>query len=308
MLGNSGLSIFGDDRSAENLLAAQGAVGTTYYVATTGSDSNSGESWAKAKLTIQAALDLCSGRGLHRVYVASGGYSGTLQTPLNTPAPFGQLIGLNHTDMAYGPWLTSAAAGEAILTIRARGWRISGFEFDLPVGASAAAAIVLDKQTSGCSADYTQIDHCFFSGGQNSRIAIDFKNNVNYAVIDNCEFEHIYNASGTGEAIGSSYSSTAVSGRLRITNNIFKGNDKHIHFNGNRGCQWSLIENNLLVNTSAKTATQYCNLAGGAGYNVVRRNICAGTWSHAGGYTDAANDIWAENYQVDGALKTTQPS
>jgi len=49
------------------------AAAVTYYVATNGSDSASGESWAEAKATIQAAVDICPTGGV--VLVGEGTYS-----------------------------------------------------------------------------------------------------------------------------------------------------------------------------------------------------------------------------------------
>ena len=49
--------------------------GTTRYVSKTGSDSNGGTSWADAKLTIQAAVNLCADGDT--VIVDDGEYSDT---------------------------------------------------------------------------------------------------------------------------------------------------------------------------------------------------------------------------------------
>jgi len=301
MLGNEGLSIFGDDHSGENLLAYRGVKGTTYYVDNgAANDNNSGTSWALAKKTIQAALDLCT--GYNTVLVATGGYVLTLTTPLNATAPFCQLIGVNSTDdMGYGPWLMSTTAGQDNLTIRARGWRISGFEFDLR---ATGGAIILDKENSGCSADYTVIDHCLFAGAKDSSLAIDFKNHVRMATIRDCEFFDIFNSGGTGKAIGCSYSGYANPYHLKFYRNIFRANDRHME----TACNHSLIEDNLFLDGDDVTATKYLALSGSVGHNVVRRNVFDGTYDIANGYNAAqTTDIWCENYNASGALITAHP-
>lgn len=279
-----------------------------------GSDSNNGLSWAKPLKTIQAGLDAVSAlakRGKGIVLVAPGGYSEDLVTPTNALGPFGQLIAVNSPDNPSGGavWLTSTDPANPILTVRARGWLIDGFEFDLPAGASGAAAVILDSQTSLASGDYTHIRRCSFQGGLNSRMGIDFKNNLRLVIVEGCEFFDIFNSSGTGEAIGCSYSTTANARLCKIIRNLMRGNDRNISFNGNRGCNESVFEDNILIASNAKTPTGYLTLAGGTtGLNVVRRNLFGGTYSIAGGYSVAqSNDIWAENYDATGALKTAQP-
>jgi len=288
-------------------MAANALPGATYYVATTGADTNGGLSWSDAKLTIQAALDLCTGRGLNTVFVGSGGFAESLQTPLNTttsPAPFGQLIAARPTSMGFGTYLTAATSSGTILTVRARGWRISGFELEIP---TTGKGIDLDSLSTDCKAHYTQIDNCLIFGQGNATLGIDFNNQSNWVLIEDCDFVTITNIGATAQAIGSSNSTTGNANFPIIRRCRFVGNNKNIHLDGLRGFNSGLIEDCIFMNDSTTTASEYINLTGG-GYNVVRRNICPGTWSHTGGWVDATGDIWAENYAVNGALLTTQPT
>ena len=57
----------------------------------------------------------------------------------------------------------------------------------------------------------------------------------------------------------------------------------------------AIIEENYLLDGILKTPTIFCDLRAGNA-NVVRRNVFAGTYSHAGGYREGVGDIWVENY------------
>lgn len=281
--------------------------GNIYHVdKALGNDGNDGLGWGgdRALKTIQVGLDKCVGRAYHTVLVRGDGYSESLTTPLNATAPFGQLISMNPIRMGYNTYLTAAATDETILTVRARGWRISGFEFDLPL---TGKGIDLDSKTSSCSANYTQIDNCLFNGQSNSTVAIDFNDQSNFVLIEDSIFYNIYNAGTTAQAIGSSNSDDDVANYPIVRRCHFSNNNRHIYLNGIRGFKYGLIEDCHFLNGHGVTADQYINMTNGF-HNVVRRNTCAGTWSHAGGYVDATSDIWYENYQVDGAEQTTQPA
>ncbi|MEE9158104.1 MAG: hypothetical protein V3U60_06935 [Gammaproteobacteria bacterium] len=291
---------------------------TDYFIDTTnGSDNNAGKgSWELAFATIQAGFDAVNTlatRGRARIFVAPGGYTETLTLPTNANGPFGQLIAWQPTEnrVSGAVFLAAAAAADILITVRARGWLIDGFEIGLGAGTGGGAGIRLDKKTSGANADYTTIKNCHFSGGQNSRMGIDFRNNVLYAQILNCLFNGIHNTSDDGEAIGSSNSDTSVSSNQVIRGCKFQGNNKHISFNGNRGPNDALIEDCLLLDDTNKTATKYVDLSSGTvGYNVVRRNVFDGTYSIAGGYESAqATDIWVENFgQATMAVLTALPA
>ena len=111
-------------------------IGTDFYVdGTLGAASNSGRSWGNAFSTISLAMTAVGNlgtRGRHRIFVAPGGYTEDIETPLNADAPFGQLIAVNPTRaQSFGAvFLTAASALAPVLSIRARGWLIDGFEFE----------------------------------------------------------------------------------------------------------------------------------------------------------------------------------
>lgn len=269
--------------------------GQDFFVSSNrGNNNMSGLNWGNPKAEIQAGMELAAearykGRGLCRIYVESGGYTGPILTPTNADCPFGALIGVNNNGFGFGPWLAPLTGAGHILTVRARGWLISGFEFDCP---ATGTGLILDKKTASANPDYAVITKCLFTGG-NARRAIDFKEAVLFVKILDNIFDGIYNAGGTAEAIGSS-THAIIPRIIDIIGNRFQNNDKHISMGGGY-LNEAIIEENYLLDGILKTPTIFCDLRSG-NVNVVRRNVFAGTYSHDGGYREGLRDIWVENY------------
>lgn len=132
----------------------------TYFVdPTSGSNQYEGDTPDRAFSTLTYAFTKMV--KWDALLCAPGNYTGNHSSPLNATAPFCSLIGLNAVNLGTGPWAGATVATSPILHIRARGWRISGFEFDCPTGAAG-----LKLTTSGTSnANYVLIDNCLFTGG-----------------------------------------------------------------------------------------------------------------------------------------------
>ena len=114
-------------------------------------------------MAIAAGMALFTARGYHTLYVRSGAYQETLTTPINATAPFCQLLGVDPTNRGYGVYLYPASAADTILTLNARGWRVSGFEFESATG----AGITTTRDIAGTNrADYLRVDHCNFASSK----------------------------------------------------------------------------------------------------------------------------------------------
>ena len=253
MLGNNGLSIFGTDNSGENLLAYHSSMGTTYYVDSAASDDNSGTSWALAKKTIPAALDLCTTRGQNTVLVAPGGYTEDLQTPLNTVASFGQLIGLSATSQSRGAvYLAPTTATRAILKVRGRGWKVSGFEFD---PGTNGGCIDLDSHNTNCSAQYTEVSNNIFCGLHRGLYGIALMGNCPFATIKDNDFYAFNSDAGYGDHGAASNNGSGIIGYgggsdaptfIKILDNTFWDNENHIYFKGSQIKESVIKGNNFL--------------------------------------------------------------
>lgn len=291
---------------AEDALRSHhGTIGTDFFVSKAGSDSNSGTSWAFPKLTIQAALDLCTARGSHTVFVKSGAYQETLTTPADGTAPFCQLIGIEARDMGSGCYLYSVTTATNILTINARGWRVSGFEFE---SGSAAAGIKFVRETGGTNrSDYTQIDNCSFCTG---KYGIEVTGAPYEIVLRNNSFFNI----ATG-AIYHTDSSFANARKWTIKDNDFSENASHIYLPMNQ----SFIYRNVFQGTgstrSAKDAN-LLNIAGGTlGFNQVWDNhLGVADGNGAGQYDETSgccqggtSDFWQGNW-VGYAVNNVAPA
>jgi len=279
--------------------------GTDFFVSANRGDNNkSGLSWAEPKATIQAAMVKAAtspyaGRALTRIFVESGGYNEAIVTPTNALCPFGALIGVNNNGMGFGPYLTSPTAGGKILTVRARGWIVQGFEFDAP---TTGKAIDLDGKTSGANCSYTVIRKNLFNGQKNSTFGIDFRGGSTFVDIEDNIFYDLYNAGGLAQAIACTDSATDVPQWARVRRNWFANNDKHLSLNGLRGFKNGEVIGNTFVWTgNLKTATVLVDLTGGSN-NMVRDNISDQAWDDIDTTLLKAgtNDVWGPNHCNEG--------
>ncbi len=287
-----------------NLVIAGGDVGpgNEYFVAKTGSDNNDGLSWERAKLTVQAALDLCVSTG-ETVYVAHGTYTETLTTPLDATATYGTLCGVDSAHpMGESPKLTSASTSAATLTVRGRGWRIMNLYVDAP---TAEAAIKLDAKTAGCVSAFTVIENCNISWG---KYGIDSYGGPGLVTVRNNLFNFLTETGAM--AITATDASASQPNVWLIENNNFVANLNHICFTNADGPFNATIRYNTFHGDAfGVTISQKCNLGNGGGYNNVYANFMGGTFSHAGGYQEGATgDNWYGNYTAAGIDSVTLPA
>ena len=310
-LGNNGLSIFGTPPLENAILASRGHMGTAFYVdGTLGSDSNNGESWAKAKAKIQPALDLCAARGYHTVFVRSGAYQETLTTPVNATAAFCQLIGVDATGFGYGVYLYPATAGNDILTLNARGWRVSGFEFESTTGAGIRFTRDANGTNRSC---FAQIDHCHFTV---SKYGIHTTGSPTYVVIENNEFDSISTAAIFAGGGDTSFASPL---HWKILHNLFRENTAHIKMGASWGLNAGIIYRNVMQSTgSGKSAKDdaIIDIRGGTfGMNIVAENVLGVADGNGAGQYDSTtgpcragtSDFWQGNW-VGYAVNNAAPA
>lgn len=253
-----------------------------------GADGNSGRAWGAgfALETIQEAMDkitaLGAERGRSRVFVAPGGYTEDIVSPTNAIAPFGQLIAWSPTDRSRGSvYVTSATATEPVLTLRARGWKIEGFEFDAP---STDGCILLDT-----AAKYAEIANCLFVGNTGtSTFGIGSNFAADLAVIRDCMFIGF-----GGWAITNTAGHPMFWEMMRC---FFYNNAKHLAPQSTLGWDGGWIHDchfNRVGNDH--TATVQIDTRGGSQNLIGPNNILSGTYDNAGGYYSASTDTWRGN-------------
>jgi hypothetical protein len=269
--------------------------GTNYFVdVNLGSNGNTGKSPDRAWNTLTYAFSRMTALDEKNatVFVAPGDYSGNYTSPLNGDAAFVSLVGVQATDIGFGPW-SAGTAGNPIIGMRARGWRISGFEFD---GVSDEASLKLT--TSGTSnSNFTQIESCLFTGG---KYGIDWVGAPTYTMVYNCLFEDILTS-----AFVCTDSSTDVPRRCIIQGNHFRENAADISMNP-RGFKSSTIASNFFqLDGVSRDSTVLLDTRGGGG-NIIVDNYFDVTKAQ---YTDdgatafirtSATDYGAGNHCNDG--------
>lgn len=272
--------------------------------------SGNGLSWERAFLTITEAMDAITARGALRgrsvVYVAPGGYNEDVVTPLNSIAPFGQLIAVNPTpEKSFGAtYIYASTAGEPGITVRARGWLIDGFE----IGAIAnAECIVLDGYNSNCTAQGTIIRNCIISGwGATGSIGIDvIGNGAPHTSIIDCFFDGFL-----ADAIRCSESGTDQPRFWEIMGCKFMDSANYLNMNP-RGFKECYIHDNVFNAVGAnRSPTEIINNLGGNA-TIFTRNYLGGTYDIASGYTPNAggNDEWGGNFNsLTGGITAADPA
>lgn len=232
---------------------------------TSGNDGNTGKNPGAAFKTLTKVFSTGYVGKNDIIYCAPGGYAGNFSTPLNADAAFVGLYGVNATDRGYGPWLSASTQTSAILSVRARGWRISGFEFDTPTG---AAGLLLT--TSGTSnANFAQIDNCLFTGGAGTgKYGIDWYGAPTYTYVGYSRFDG-HGASGA-TCFVCSYSGTDVPRMCTIEFNEFQENTGHIAMNP-RGFKSTVIRGNVFgLDGISRDATVLLDTRGGGGNAIVQ--------------------------------------
>jgi len=271
---------------------------TDYYVdEANGSDSNDGLTWRDPLDSIQATMTLAAAlgtRGRWRCFVAPGGYSEDILTPLNSESPFGQLIAWNPTGgrSAGAVWLQSATSTLPALTVRARGMLISGFEFDANSG-SGGGGLLLDTVTSNANAKFANIVNCLFIGTSQVGAYGILTNEPNpLVVISNCYF-----AGFAGKCIDA----TDYPLQWTIQDCDFENSAKYIAPSSSKGFQQAIIRRCNFNHISGDyTAAIKIDMRGGAQNHIGPDNFMGFTYDHAGGYYASSTDYWKGNHTQDG--------
>lgn len=270
------------------------------------SASGDGLSWERAFLTISEAMTAVGnlgtrGRGI--IFVAPGGYTEDIQTPLNADGPFGQLIAVSPTSISGGAaWLASTAAATPVITVRARGWRISGFEIDSPTG---AAAILLQRNLGNTlRSDWTEIDHNLIGATTTGKYGVEFEGAGKNIHIHHNDFELIQAANGA--AIFCDTTPVALPLLCIIEDNDFRENVSHIRMGGSWGFNAAIIRRNHFQGIGDQTPTYVINIAGGRN-NLVHDNFLGITTANYDDNTDGmcqpgTNDVWVGNKVLEGIM------
>jgi len=294
-----------------NLVIGGGQCGPAeeYFVdGTNGNARNDGLSWERAKATIQSGLDLCTGRGRHRVLVAPGYYTEDLTTPLNAIAPFGQLIAYNPT-----PGNTFGAVGiagttTACLTVQARGWYIKGFEFD---AAADQECVIIGGATAGNSGQGTMFEDCLFVGQNQGLAGIDAQSSISgnpLVTIRSCGFYGFTSGATAGKCITCSNSGIDQPRFWLIEDCWFADSDNLIDMNP-RGFKESIIRyNTFYTNGANQNPDEIIDNTGGNDTQIYG-NAFPGTYDAASGYVAGTNDEWGGNYNsIAGGLTAADPA
>ncbi len=285
------------DGQATRALATN--IGLIYYVdAVNGLDSNDGRSLAFPFKTLTVALAIM--RINDTLFVARGGYTGDFFTGLNAVSPFINIIGMNATGVGFGAFLASTTTSEPTISVRARGVRISGLEFDNPV---LDAGIELLKNAGGTQRpDFLEVDHCLFTGG---KFGIDVNGGATYGRIHHNLFDYL-SVSG-GSAISATSTSQQLPGRWKVWDNEFLENVNHMDMGvtvGNHGFNSSVIgpDNVFQHKGQARDVTVALDIRGGKGNLLVGNYVGANKSATTTGtvYEIGNDDRSAGNHMLDG--------
>lgn len=281
---------------------------TDYFIdSVNGQDTNDGLSWETAFATIGQGMTAATAlgtRGRFRGFVAPGGYTETVLTPLNADAPFGQLIAVSPTTASWGAaWWASGGASEPCLTVRARGWRISGFEIDSPTG---AAGILLQRNSGGTlRSSGTEIDHCFIGASITGKYGVEFEGADTYIYIHDNDFSLCQAANGA--AIFCNTTPVAIPLFCRVEYNLFRENTSHIAMGASWGFNAASIKGNVFQGTGDTSATKILDLSGGRNNTVTGNTFGIDNGTGGGQYDESngkclagTNDSWAGNFINDG--------
>ena len=281
--------------------------GTTYYVdAYDGINGNDGKSWERPFLTMAKAFtSVASGdtiyfRGkvleqltapvqVHDVTVI--GASNRSRHADSAPAdPTGKSHGASWQPPA------SPAATTPCVKVLQQGWTFANFLFDAP--ADAAAVQLHSDDGSGNAerdASHASFYNVKFANGQSG---IECTGGQSHVLVDDCEFNALTNGikgMDTGVRIPSYWD---------IRDSRFVNNTNHVI----TSLSFSVIKGNTFAKHTTDGIQAKYNSSQGE-YNTVWGNYLSGTYSISGGYTPAANDEWAGNFNsLSGGITAADPA
>ena len=267
-----------------------------YYVdkdASNADDNNDGTHPDFPMATIAAAVAAVTLEG-DVIYVMPGTYSEAVSTPNSSDGPnYVQLIGVGNG--GHTPIWGSGSGTAACLTLKATGWRVSGFRFNAPnYQACIQMANATTPYTANDVASRSRIDGNRFEGADLcGGVGIDFNGAPAEVVVENNIFIGFDNAGAcVSTAILASSTATACPLHTIIENNKFLSGDNYI----NLDLDVSIVRGNIfMMYNSTATTIGLDARGGGIGHNLVTFNYINGTYTNAGGFY--AND-WADSTSI----------
>jgi hypothetical protein len=265
--------------------------GTTYYVDTnTGSDANSGKSWASAFATMGEAFDhITAGDKIYFV----GNVTENLITPLGTPnvTLVGATTRPRHADthplngeLSGATWKTDAATNSPLLTVRAPGWRIQNILWAAHASNYAIKLVRtgIEDATEEDGSHAEILDNRFASGGGGIS---DTGGCINVKVEDN-----VFDALTVACILGVGNIGVGQS-NWYIRNNHFAGFTNGVKIAA-FGC-W--VRDNIFEDGGTPNTTFVLNMSnGGGGRNFVVDNYFQGTTANFNtpDVVGNATDVW----------------
>ncbi|KKL23712.1 hypothetical protein LCGC14_2422620, partial [marine sediment metagenome] len=201
------------------------------------------------------------------------------------------------TPDSYGAaYLTASTAGAPCLAIRARGWYVSGFEFD---ALADSACVYFDGVTSNSNASGTVIEDCLFVGQNQGLYGLHVANtnaSCGLVVIRNNRFYGFTSGSTDGACMQCTNTSTDAPGLWTVEDNWFADSDNLIKDMSFKMCT---VRNNTFVAGGAnQSPTQKLKNTNGSLTNFYG-NSFGGVYTLAGGYVAGSGDDWSGNMAED---------
>lgn len=196
-------------------------------------------------------------------------------------------------------WLppsSNPVALQALLEVRAAGWRFEDIEFT-PHTSSAAVRLTRSAVVDTIDASHASFRGCAFqANGGATQIGIEDNGGCGFVTIDDCRFEDL-----AGTAIKGLNTAAAVPRNWKVRKNYFWRNTNAIAMSSSQG----LFAENVF-NQAANDANNKVNLvavAGQGNLNMVLYNVfsdAAANVTIAKGYKPGTTDVW-RNYVTDAA-------
>jgi hypothetical protein len=282
------------------------AQGGFWYVDPGAGSAGQGKSWDDPVQTITQAMALADFNEWDTIFCAPGNHTGNHITPLNTSTPFCSVVGMRNTSLGLAAWMGATDQALPIFQVRARGWRITGFEFDNPTTSNTVSAGIQIYNPSGNATrgDYLEVDHCLFTGG---KAGIRYRDAATYIHIHDNQFDYMSGTNNDGRdgAICSASSAQALGGRWLVERNIFAEVAYQMDIAGGaRGLNSSVIRDNIFqVDAQATTGVVLIDIRGGGAGNLICNNFfgCTIAQYKSGAFVRTnASDEGIGNWCADG--------
>jgi hypothetical protein len=203
------------------------------------------------------------------VWLAPGNHTGNHSTPVNATAPFINIIGVHTHPYGLAAWAGATAAGSPVLTVRSRGVRIEGIEFD-PGATGPGIQLLKSADGSTHRPDFCTVHNCLFTGGESG---IDFSGGATFPHFAHNHFTAITGTSDTQGGIVCSSSSFQLPQFGVFEDLVFTEVAQQIAFssNGLRGPRSSIFRRNIHPNDGVdRDASIMLDIRnGGAGGNQI---------------------------------------